>query len=122
MSRADDRSSSRARAARPFERSRRSRVAARLLLLAGSWTLMGCEPKLVVGQWECPDDGTPIPARTDPISVPWSTSFEHRFCDYTQLAGFCYGDPHASYEIVGSPAHSGQHAAAFSVNTEDPMA
>jgi hypothetical protein len=55
-----------------------------------------------------------------PIEVPWSTGFENRFCDYTELAGFCYvGDP-ANYEIVTSPVHSGRRAAAFTVNADDP--
>jgi hypothetical protein len=121
---ADDRSTSRARTTRPLECSLRGCVTTRLLgalLLAASYSLFGCEPKLVVGQRTCTDgDASAMPAQTDPIAVPWSTSFENGFCDYTQLAGFCFADPAASYEIVTSPVHSGEFAAAFSVTTADP--
>jgi hypothetical protein len=53
-----------------------------------------------VGQWECASDAAPPPAPTDPIGMPWSTSFEDRFCDYEALGGFCYGDRNARFEIV----------------------
>jgi hypothetical protein len=122
---ADARSTSRARAARPLEGSLRARVATRTLgalLVAASCALFGCEPKLIVGQRTCTDSdaSASIPAQTDPIAVPWSTSVENGFCDYTQLAGFCFADTAASYEIVTSPVHSGEFAAAFSVTTADP--
>jgi len=90
-------------------------------LLAATSVLFACQPKLTVGQWECSENGAPVgvPPNTDPIAVPWSTSFENGFCDYTQLAGFCFADPAASYRTVASPVHSGQFAAAFSVTTAD---
>ena len=84
--------------------------------------LCGCTPELTVGEWSCDEHGVEatIPDATDPIAVPWSTGFESRFCDYTQLAGFCYTDPVSSYTIVSSPAHTGHHAAAFRVQSTDP--
>src|SRR5438105_4272766 len=83
--------------------------------------LFACEPRLTVGEWTCPAGGTPDAASdvNAPMSVPWSTSFEDRFCDYMASAGFCYGAAPASYVTVTSHAHSGRHAAAFSVDADD---
>lgn len=91
----------------------RSHVARALLALA----LAACSPELTVGAWTCPTAETT--ADTDPIAVPWSTGFEEQFCDYTQLAGFCYAEDNASYTTVTSPVHSGRFAAAFSVVAGD---
>ena len=92
-----------------------------MLLLAASSALCACAPNLVVGERTCSEDGsaTTIPAKTDPVAVSWSTSFENGTCDYTELAGYCYGAPPASLEMVTSPVHSGQFAAAFSVVSAD---
>lgn len=97
--------------------------------VARSWlsclalSAMACEPRLVVGEWVCSTDATaPIPDKTDPVAIPWSSGFEQRFCDYTQLAGFCYSDPGASYEIVTTPVHSGRYAAAFTVHSAEDAA
>jgi hypothetical protein len=85
-----------------------------LALLAGA-----CEPQLVVGEWECPPPPDHDPAAEgEPVEVPWTTGFETSFCDYTRTGGFCYADPDATYEIVGSPVHGGRHAVAFSVTTD----
>jgi hypothetical protein len=69
----------------------------------------------------CPgDDGATVVRDADAsFVVPWASSFENQFCDYTPPAGFCYGDPRASYRTVTSPVHSGAYAAAFSVNSAD---
>jgi hypothetical protein len=98
------------------------RYIAAIVVLAPS-TLPGCEPTVTVGEWKCSANGAPdaAPARTAPIAVPWSSGFEDRFCDYTAVAGFCYGDP-AIYETVTSPVHSGRHAAAFTVVGGDATA
>jgi hypothetical protein len=98
------------------------RYVAAIVVLAPS-TLPGCEPTVTVGEWKCSANGAPdaAPARTAPIAVPWSSGFEDRFCDYTAVAGFCYGDP-AIYETVTSPVHSGRHAAAFTVVGGDATA
>jgi hypothetical protein len=93
------------------------------LAFATAWALGGCEPDLNVGEWQCaPGVDAAIPDATDPIALPWSTGFEDQFCDYTQLAGFCYAAPNASYTTVTSPVHSGRYAAAFKVNADDPDA
>jgi hypothetical protein len=86
--------------------------------------LVACERKLNAGDVVCPVDASapPIPAWTDPIAVPWSTGFEHQYCDYTQAAGYCYNDAQGSFEIVTTPVHSGRYAAAFTVNADDPTA
>jgi hypothetical protein len=58
-----------------------------------------------------------------PLVVPWSTGFEEEggdgFGDWSQpsTGGFCYKLSGATFEIVTSPVHSGQHSAAFTVNT-----
>jgi hypothetical protein len=79
--------------------------------------LAACSPELSVGTWTCP--AAAMVAETDPVGVPWSTGFEDQFCDYTQLAGFCYAEDNASYTTVTSPVHSGRFAAAFSVVAGD---
>lgn len=90
-----------------------------LLTLAALGGLGGCRPELKVGEWRCNEASAGAgPATTDPIAVPWSTGFEDRFCDYIEQAGFCYDNGNASYELVTTPVHSGNHAAAFRVNTE----
>jgi hypothetical protein len=79
-----------------------------------------CQPNLDIGAWTCSVDGSvsKIPEETAPVTVPWSTGFENRFCDYTELAGFCYALDAATYELVTSPVHSGRYAAAFKVSTD----
>jgi len=80
--------------------------------LATAGMLASCEPELNVGTWMCaPNDAGAM----DVIAAPWSTGFENQFCDYTELAGFCYEEPGASYTTVTSPVHSGRFAAAFKV-------
>lgn len=53
------------------------------------------------------------------LMVPWSTGFETGFGDWYQPSGqgYCYVEGSATYAIVTSPVHSGQYAAAFTVNT-----
>jgi hypothetical protein len=75
-------------------------------------TLVACEAELLVGKWVCPGESGD---ELDPVSRPWSTGFEHEFCDYERVAGFCYADEHSSFETVTSPVHSGRYAAAFRV-------
>lgn len=99
------------------------RFCARVAFSAVMAFVSGCEPSLDVGTWSCPagartsdsgvDGGTPF---------PWSTGFEHRFCDYTWDFGFCYSDPKASFAIVSSPVHTGRYAAAFTVMSDNPDA
>jgi hypothetical protein len=57
-------------------------------------------------------------AGLDPL-LPWSTGFEDGIDDYTRAGGYCYADPPASYEIVDSPVHGGQRAAAFSLVADE---
>jgi hypothetical protein len=108
---------------RPSSRGARQ-VAQVSLVRAALVVLAACEPQLLVGQWTCSEEaGAPVPDKRDPIAVPWSTGFENRFCDYTELAGFCYNDPRsASYATVTSPVHSGNFAAAFSVSSGNSRA
>jgi len=92
-----------------------------------SWSLVGlcglcaCRPELNAGEWVCaePDSSQPKPSITDPVQMPWSTSFEDRFCDYTPPAGFCYTYGNSSYQLVTAPVHTGRYAAAFDVVTGD---
>jgi hypothetical protein len=96
------------------------RKAARCIVPLLCALLLGCEPDLVVGKWECRasvgDDG--VEMATEPAAVPWSTSFENAFCDYSAPAGFCYAAERASYQVVTSPVHSGKRAAAFSLSAD----
>lgn len=107
-----------AKATRSRSVARAARVVAAALLVAA---VSACEPELIVGEWTCSEDGdsSDPPNITDPVRVPWATGFEARFCDYTELAGFCYADANASYEIVTSPVHSGRYAAAFHITSSD---
>lgn len=97
--------------------------------------LVGCEPDLVVGKWSSGGgegsggggggeagqasceaaSGEGNASRTDAVGLPWSTSFENEFCDYTAVGGYCYAAPRAAYTTVSSPVHSGDTAAAFSL-------
>jgi hypothetical protein len=88
-----------------------------LAALSLSWPLLGCEPNLIVGKWECraSDGDENVAVTKQPVDAPWSTGFENAFCDYGAPAGYCYAAPRASYEVVTSPVHSGSRAAAFSL-------
>lgn len=87
-------------------------------------TLCGCERELVVGTWTCAQtvDAAQRADETTPVPLPFSTSFEDGFCDYTQRAGFCYGDRLATYTTVTSPVRTGRSAAAFEIRSDDPAA
>jgi len=66
----------------------------------------------------CPDSGGDDGAAPDanaPVGVPWTTGFEEGFCEYAAPMGFCFATGGGSYTLVTSPVHSGQRAAAFSV-------
>jgi hypothetical protein len=54
-----------------------------------------------------------------PLAVPWSTGFEGEPDDswIPGDPGACYSTAGASFQVVTSPVHSGQHAAAFTVDT-----
>ena len=58
---------------------------------------------------------------TGPVAPNWSTGFENALCDYTSVAGFCYKDKGASYEIVTAPVHSGNYAAAFNIQADNML-
>ncbi|MES1175601.1 MAG: hypothetical protein ABUL62_14870 [Myxococcales bacterium] len=74
--------------------------------------IAGCAPKLNAGEWQCPNDGgAPAPAPTDTVALPWSAGFEDRFCDYTEVAGNCYGDD--PYTLTTEEVHNGRFAAKF---------
>ena len=78
--------------------------------------LAACAPKLNAGEWQCPADegsagGTEkTPVKTDPVTASWSTSFEDGFCDYANVAGYCYGDD--PYLFVTEPHRPGGKLAA----------
>ena len=90
-----------------------------LAMLGGS---VACQPQLDIGEWTCSADGKPsvIPERNAPVTMPWSSGFENRFCDYSEQAGFCYADASSSTQLVSSPVHSGKYAAAFTVQSDAP--
>lgn len=88
---------------------------------------LGCGPELVVGELTCEgaggigavDDDT---FNTEPLAVPWSSSFEYGACEWSSASRFCYADETGSFESVSSPVHSGRHAFAFSVDTSAGVA
>jgi hypothetical protein len=49
---------------------------------------------------------------------PWSTGFEAGFCEYVRPGGFCYRRGNATNELVMSPVHSGNFAAAYTTNND----
>ena len=89
--------------------------------------LSGCRPNVSVGERTCSEDGSADVAVNEdvdaspPITADWSTGFENRFCDYRLPGGYCYPDASGAFEVVTSPHHSGQHAAAFTVTSDDPI-
>lgn len=89
--------------------------------------LSACRPDVSIGTRTCSEDGSQDPVENEdvdaspPITPGWSTGFENRFCDYRQPAGYCYPDAPGSFEIVSSPHHGGQHAAAFKVTSDDKL-
>lgn len=94
-----------------------------LIALCLAWQLLGCEPELIVGKWDCgaSDGDERIALSREPVVTPWSTGFENAFCDYGAPAGYCYAVEPATYEIVTSPVHSGSRAAAFSLTANGAL-
>ncbi len=97
------------------------------LLLAGSM-LLGCESKVVIGNWACPqasassfqtDAGASDAGASN--QLPWSTGFEDMFCDYSAPGGFCHSVGAATYKIVTAPVHKGNYAAAYTVFGDTTM-
>jgi len=90
------------------------------LSVLATWCLGACKPNLVIGELLCKigtPDGGPQPNEGELVELPWSTSFEYGTCDYTRVSGFCFSTGPASYQIVKSPVHSGEYAAAFTVTS-----
>lgn len=84
-----------------------------LTTACGKDILVGADPASDAGENPGQDGGL------SPLTVPWSTGFENGFGDWSQPSseGFCYVAGGATYAIVTSPVHSGQYAAAFTVDT-----
>lgn len=98
-------------------------LAVALAAVAVACLASACEPKVVIGSCaepsttsalgEAGENGT---SEGDVVSVPWSTGFEDGMCGYIAAGGYCYARHDATMELVRSPVHSGQFAAAFTVN------
>ena len=91
--------------------------------LAVACLAFSCEPTVVIGTCAQPFapegggvGGVGASASADAVAVPWSTGFEDGVCGYVNQGGYCYARHGATLEIVRSPVHSGQFAAAFTVN------
>lgn len=90
--------------------------------LAAACLALACEPTVVIGscaQSSTTDAGGVAGAAAsssgvEAVTVPWSTGFEDGLCGYASQ-GYCYARHGATLEIVQSPVHSGQFAAAFTV-------
>ncbi len=90
-----------------------------------AWLTFACEPTVVVGscsETSIVDAGevdAGASAEGDAVSMPWSTGFEDGMCGYHAALGYCYARHGANLEIVRSPTpHSGQFAAAFTINSD----
>lgn len=91
--------------------------------LAVACLALACEPTVIIGS--CSQSSTTdaggvagAPASSssaDAVTAPWSTGFEDGLCGYASQ-GYCYARHGATLEIVDSPVHNGQFAAAFTVN------
>jgi hypothetical protein len=79
-------------------------------LAALAFLATACDREIVVGA----DPDAASAAGVRPLVVPWSTGFENGLGDWDVP---CYAAGGGTYQIVTSPVHSGQHAAAFTVNT-----
>jgi hypothetical protein len=115
------------------------RAAVWLALLAACGS--GCDRLILVGRDEgadatpFPEDATGGTAPSDnfaldgsgpdvtdsglvPLAVPWSTGFEGQPGDpWMPGDPACYAAGGASFKVVTSPVHTGQHAAAFTIDT-----
>lgn len=119
-----------------------TRSLARLSMLAFVATpSLGCESKVVLATWSCPEphreaggatstgglvgsagtlgnSGAAGAATTEAseatriVAVPWHTGFEDGFCDYSKAVGNCAGRE-GRLQIVTEPVHSGLYAAAY---------
>lgn len=95
----------------------------RCVCLAAS--VCACKPELVVGERGCfadraatASEGGNGGANDEPLLVPWATGFEKGFCDYRDSGGYCKVNTGARHEIVRSPVHRGDFAAAYSVTAD----
>jgi len=89
----------------------------------GLWFLLlatlpaACGKRLEVAECnpEPKDDGSEDggPTTATGFVFPWSTGFEVGFCEYVHPGGFCYRRGNATSELVTSPVHSGNFAAAY---------
>lgn len=91
--------------------------------IAAACLALACEPTVLIGSCSQAstgggggEAGASASSSTDSVGVPWSTGFEQGMCDYFAEGGYCYARHDATMEIVRSPVHSGQFAAAFNVN------
>jgi hypothetical protein len=96
--------------------------------LAAACGLSACRPNVSIGARTCSEDGSEDAALDEsvdaspPLTPDWSTGFENRFCDYRLPGGYCYPDAAGGFQVVSSPHHLGQHAAAFTVTSGDMIA
>lgn len=89
--------------------------------------LLACDPTHVIGGWACAgpssemlvDEQNVVDKEATRLPTSWSTGFEDGFCGYSALDGYCYARGGGGFAIVTSPVHSGQFAAAFTVDTSD---
>lgn len=100
----------------PLRGVRSGSVLAGLVILVGA---SGCAPTVAIGSLcsQGAADGGPTPDPDAAVITPWHTGFEGAFCDYVPPMGFCFDTGSGSFQLVTSPVHSGQYAAAFTVMT-----
>jgi hypothetical protein len=89
-------------------------------------TMLGCESTAVIASWSCPQSSETsgvgsagaagAEGTADSFALPWSTGFESGFCDYEDGRGPCISNGSSHYSLVSEPVHSGDFAAAFTVN------
>jgi hypothetical protein len=90
-------------------------------VVGGEGGSAACEsPQRIAGLGGEGNDGVGPPS--NPLIVPWTTSFENGFCDYAEADGYCYVEAFAGFEVVTSPVRSGSFAAAYTLNTDAGLA
>jgi hypothetical protein len=97
--------------------------------------LLGCDAKMVMATWNCPQKskasfygttsasaaGDPDAGGADaiaaPFELPWNAGFETDFCEWEGSGAFCMIPDLRASRVVTDPVHSGDFAAEYTVDS-----
>lgn len=97
--------------------------------------LLGCDAKMVMATWSCPQNGKTsfygtasesmasaagaggAGAIAVPFELPWNAGFENDFCEWEGSGAFCMTPGHPIKRVVMDPVHSGDFAAEYTVDS-----